>query len=89
MALVKRDLVDTLVAEHSMGFREATDFIDMFFEELRTTIEERGAAKILKLGTFTYRDKQGRINPRFRPAPLLRQAIATYHPGEDLPVIPE
>jgi len=57
MALTKADIVERLHEEIGLNKREAKDFVELFFEELRSTLEQGEEIKLSGFGNFSLRDK--------------------------------
>lgn len=66
MTVTKADLGDTLFGQVGLNKREAKDFVEIFFERVRRSLEQGTAIKLSGFGNFTLRDKTSRPgrNPR-------------------------
>ena len=66
MTVTKADLGNTLFGRVGLNKREARDFVEMFFERIRCSLEQGTAIKLSGFGSFTLRDKTPRPgrNPR-------------------------
>ena len=60
MTITKADLGNTLFDEVGLNKREAKDFVELFFEKVRQSLEEGTAVKLSGFGSFTLRDKTPR-----------------------------
>ncbi len=60
MTLTKAELVDLLFEKVGLNKVEAKDFVENFFEEIRTTLEQREDVKLSGFGNFELRDKTPR-----------------------------
>jgi integration host factor subunit alpha len=60
MTITKADLGNTLFDEVGLNKREAKDFVELFFEKLRQSLEQGTAVKLSGFGSFTLRDKTSR-----------------------------
>ena len=60
MTITKADLGNTLFDEVGLNKREAKDFVELFFEKVRQSLEEGTAVKLSGFGSFTLRDKTSR-----------------------------
>jgi integration host factor subunit alpha len=60
MTITKADLGNTLFDEVGLNKREAKDFVELFFEKLRQSLEQGTAVKLSGFGIFTLRDKTSR-----------------------------
>lgn len=93
-ALSKNDLCHRLCEELGMTREDAKVFIEVFFEEIRETLEENWSLKLSNFGNFNLRNKPARpgrnpktgeettIAPRrvvtFKAGPKLREAVEAY-----------
>lgn len=60
MTVTKADLGNTLFDEVGLNKREAKDFVELFFEKIRQSLEEGSSVKLSGFGSFTLRDKTSR-----------------------------
>ena len=60
MTITKADLGNTLFDEVGLNKREAKDFVELFFEKIRQSLENGTAVKLSGFGSFTLRDKTSR-----------------------------
>ena len=60
MALTKADLAETLFEELGLNKREAKEFVELFFEEVRRSLEAGDPVKLSGFGNFELRDKRER-----------------------------
>ena len=60
MTVTKADLGNTLFDEVGLNKREAKDFVELFFEKIRQSLEEGCSVKLSGFGSFTLRDKTSR-----------------------------
>jgi len=87
MALTKADLVETLHNELGLNKREAKDFVDLFFEEMRQVLESGEDIKLSGFGNFQLRDKNERPgrNPRTgEMIPVSARRVVTFRAGQKL-----
>jgi len=92
MALTKADLVETLHNSLGLNKREAKDFVDLFFEELRSTLEKGEEIKLSGFGNFQLRDKNERPgrNPRTGEViPVTARRVVTFRAGQKLKTVVE
>lgn len=92
MALTKADLVEKLHAELGLNKREAKDFVDIFFEQLRVTLESGEEVKLSGFGNFHLRDKSERPgrNPRTgEMIPVTARRVVTFRAGQKLKAMVE
>ena len=66
MTVTKADLGNTLFDEVGLNKREAKDFVELFFEKIRQSLEKGSSVKLSGFGSFTLRDKTSRpgCNPK-------------------------
>ena len=69
MTLTKAELADILVEKvSSVTKNEAKEIVELFFEEIRTTLERGEEIKISGFGNFQLRDKPQRPAATRKPA---------------------
>ena len=86
-ALTKADIAELLVVRLKLHKKEAKDFVDMFFEEIRQALETNTPVKISGFGNFELRDKSARPgrNPKTgEEIPILPRRVVTFKPGQKL-----
>ncbi len=86
-ALTKADLADALFDGLGLNKREAKDFIDVFFEELRKSLETGNSVKLSGFGNFQLRDKSERPgrNPKTgQEIPIAARRVVTFHASQKL-----
>ena len=66
MTLTKADLGETLFGRVGLNKREAKDFVELFFERMRSELESGSEVKLSGFGSFGLRDKAPR--PGTQPA---------------------
>ncbi|NKB77391.1 MAG: integration host factor subunit alpha [Gammaproteobacteria bacterium] len=60
MTVTKADLGNTLFDEMGLNKREAKEFVELFFEKIRQSLESGSSVKLSGFGSFTLRDKTPR-----------------------------
>jgi integration host factor subunit alpha len=60
MALTKADFAERLFNELGIDKRKAKDMVDLFFEEVKSSLEQGNPVKISGFGKFELRDKTSR-----------------------------
>lgn len=87
MALTKAELADELFEKLGLNKREAKDFVDLFFEEVRGTLERGEEVKLSGFGNFELRKKGQRPgrNPKTgEEIPISARRVVTFRPGQKL-----
>lgn len=87
MTLTKAELADALFEELGLNKREAKEFVDLFFEEMRTRLESGEEVKLSGFGNFELRTKNQRPgrNPKTgEEIPILARRVVTFRPGQKL-----
>ncbi len=87
MALTKADLAETLFEELGLNKREAKEFVEQFFEELRLSLESGCDVKLSGFGNFVLRDKKQRPgrNPKTGDEiPISARRVVTFRSGQKL-----
>ncbi len=73
--------------ELGLNKREAKELVDLFFEEIRTSLESGEPVKISGFGNFELRDKRQRPgrNPKTgEEVPISARRVVTFRPGQKL-----
>jgi integration host factor subunit alpha len=87
VALTKAELAEALFDELGLNKREAKEFVDLFFEEIRTRLEAGKPVKLSGFGNFELRDKNQRPgrNPKTgEEIPISSRRVVTFRPGQKL-----
>ena len=87
MALTKADMAEKLFQELGINKREAKEFVENFFEEVRLALERGSQVKLSGFGNFNLRDKKQRPgrNPKTGvEIPITARRVVTFHPGQKL-----
>ena len=87
MALTKAEMADRLFEEVGLNKREAKDFVDMFFDTLRSALEQGRQVKLSGFGNFDLRRKNERPgrNPKTgQEIPITARTGVTFRPGQKL-----
>jgi integration host factor subunit alpha len=87
MALTKADLAEQLFNELGLNKREAKEVVELFFEEIKASLEIGDPAKISGFGNFELRDKSERPgrNPKTgEEIPISARRVVTFRPGHKL-----
>lgn len=85
--LTKADMVEQLYDELGLNKREAKDLVEMFFEEIRTSLGQGQSVKLSGFGNFMLRDKAQRPgrNPKTgEEIPVSARRVVTFRPGQKL-----
>ena len=86
-ALTKADLAERLFEELGLNKREAKEMVEMFFEEIRRSLEGNIPVKLSGFGNFDLRDTSQRPgrNPKPREEiPITARRVVTFRPGQKL-----
>ena len=87
MALTKADFAENLFDELGLNKREAKDMVELFFEEIKTSLENGKQVKISGFGKFELRDKSSRPgrNPKTgEEIPITARRVVTFRSGQKL-----
>lgn len=87
MALTKADMAERLFEELGINKREAKDLVEIFFEEIRSALEQGQQVKLSGFGNFDLRDKNQRPgrNPKTgEEIPITARRVVTFRPGQKL-----
>lgn len=86
-ALTKAGMAENLFFELGLNKREAKELVDLFFEEIRVSLENNEPVKISGFGNFELRDKRQRPgrNPKTgEEVPISARRVVTFRPGQKL-----
>lgn len=89
MALTKATMAEMLFDELGLNKREAKEFVEHFFEEIRLALETGHDVKLSGFGNFVLRNKSQRPgrNPKTgEEIPISARRVATFRPGQKLKV---
>ncbi len=87
MALTKASLAEMLFDELGLNKREAKEFVEQFFEEVRVALEKGEDVKLSGFGNFILRSKSERPgrNPKTgEEIPISARRVVTFRPGQKL-----
>lgn len=88
-ALTKADIAEKLFEDLGLNKREAKELVEMFFEEIRTSLANNEQVKLSGFGNFDLRDKKERPgrNPKTgEEIPISARRVVTFKPGQKLKV---
>ena len=88
-SLTKAAMAEKLYQDVGLNKREAKDMVDLFFEEIRTALEQGEQVKLSGFGNFDLRDKKQRPgrNPKTgQEIPISARRVVTFRPGQKLRV---
>lgn len=92
MALTKSELADALFFQLGLNKREAKEFVDRVFEEIKDSLEQGHPVKLSGFGNFELRDKNQRPgrNPKTgEEIPISARRVVTFRPGQKLRTLVE
>ena len=81
MTVTKMELANFLFDELGLNKREAKEFVELFFEGIRTALENGDCVKFSGFGSFSVRDKPQRPgrNPKTgEEVPISARRVVTY-----------
>ena len=87
MALTKADFAAQLLNELGLSKSMAKDLVELFFEEIKATLEHAESVKMSGFGKFELRDKVARPgrNPKTgKEIPITARRVVTFRPGQKL-----
>ena len=87
MALTKADMAERLFEELGINKREAKDLVEIFFEEIRSALEQGRQVKLSGFGNFDLRDKNQRPgrNPKTgEVVPISARRVVSFHASQKL-----
>ncbi len=86
-ALTKAEMAEKLFDELGLNKREAKEVVELFFEEVRSSLEVTEQVKLSGFGNFDLRDKSQRPgrNPKTgEEIPITARRVVTFRPGQKL-----
>ena len=86
-ALTKAQMADRLFEELGLNKREAKEIVEMFFNEIRNSLERNEQVKLSGFGNFDLREKGERPgrNPKTgEEIPISARRVVTVRPGQKL-----
>jgi integration host factor subunit alpha len=92
VALTKSELADSLFFQLGLNKREAKEFVDRVFEEIKDSLDKGKAVKLSGFGNFELRDKNQRPgrNPKTgEEIPISARRVVTFRPGQKLRALVE
>jgi integration host factor subunit alpha len=87
MALTKADFAEKLFDELGLNKREAKDLVELFFEEIKESLESGQEVKLSGFGKFELRDKTSRPgrNPKTgEEVAITARRVVTFRSGQKL-----
>jgi len=87
MALTKAEIAEHLFEKVGLSKRDAKDMVEIFFEDIRETLESSEQVKLSGFGNFDLRQKSERPgrNPKTgEDIPILARKVVTFRPGQKL-----
>lgn len=87
MALTKAAIAEMLFEELGLNKREAKEFVEQFFEQIRGALENGQDVKLSGFGNFILRNKRERPgrNPKTgEEIPISARRVVTFRPGQKL-----
>lgn len=87
MAVTKAGMAERLFEELGLNKREAKEIVDLFFTEIKNSLESGEHVKISSFGNFDLRDKSSRPgrNPKTgEEIPICARRVVTFRPGQKL-----
>ncbi len=87
MALTKADMASGLFNEMGLNKKEGRELVDLFFEELISSLAVGEQVKLSGFGNFDIRDKNERPgrNPKTgEKVPITARRVVTFRPGQKL-----
>ncbi len=87
MAITKADFAERLFEELGLNKREAKEMVELFFEEVKNSLETGEQVKLSGFGKFELRDKNSRPgrNPKTgEEIPITARRVVTFRSGQKL-----
>ena len=87
MTITKADFAESLFEELGLDRREAKTLVELFFDEIKDSLEQGKLVKISGFGKFELRDKTSRPgrNPKTgEEVSITARRVVTFHSGQKL-----
>ncbi|PPI86808.1 integration host factor subunit alpha [Candidatus Pantoea edessiphila] len=87
MALTKAEMSEYLFEKLSLSKRDSKELVEIFFEEIRCTLENGEQVKLSGFGNFDLRNKNQRPgrNPKTgEDVAITARRVVTFRPGQKL-----
>lgn len=87
MALTKANLAEHLFNAVGLNKRETKELVELFFEDIRFSLERGEPVKLSGFGNFNLRDKKQRPgrNPKTgKEIPIIERRVVTFRAGHKL-----
>ena len=87
MALAKAEVAEHLFEKVGLSKRDAKDMVEIFFEEIRETLESGDQVKLSGFGNFDLRlksERPGRNPKTGEDIPISARKVVTFRPGQKL-----
>ncbi|MGB0937570.1 MAG: integration host factor subunit alpha [Colwellia sp.] len=87
MALTKAEVAEHLFEKVGLSKKDAKNMVEVFFEEIRETLESGKQVKLSGFGNFDLRQKSERPgrNPKTgEDIPISARKVVTFKPGQKL-----
>ena len=87
MTLTRANFAESLYEEVGIDRREAKAMVELFFEEIKSSLEQGKQVKISGFGKFELRDKTSRPgrNPKTgEEVPITARRVVTFHSVQKL-----
>ncbi len=87
MALTKADFSEKLFDELGLNKREAKEMVELFFEEIKSSLDSGNEVKLSGFGKFELRDKSARPgrNPKTgEEVSITARRVVTFRSGQKL-----
>lgn len=85
MTLTKVEMADNLIEKCGLSKREAKQFVELFFEEIRLCLEKGEEVKLSGFGSFSVREKNARPgrNPKTgEDAAIAARRVVVFKAGQ-------
>ncbi len=87
MGLTRADMAESLFNEIGLNKKEARELVDLYFQELISSLAVGEQVKLAGFGNFDLRDKNERPgrNPKTgEKVPITARRVVTFRPGQKL-----
>ena len=87
MALTKAEVAEHLFEKVGLSKRDAKEMVEVFFEDIRETLESGEQVKLSGFGNFDLRvksERPGRKPKTGEDIPISARKVVTFRPGQKL-----
>lgn len=84
--MTKKDIIDILIKDMNYSRKEASELVEIFFETMKSNIEQTGKLKIPRFGSFEVYHKKKRMgrNPKSMKTAQIKERNVVRFKGSSI-----